>query len=151
MTGGEVAYSPEQIKELREESGYRINKSWRKKEEICARYVIVRGDVALWKGDAAEAGSPFRQFVITSNEFNSTLGIFQAYGIEGIGKGVKDGALIVSEEDPKVLFDADFNGIDGASKKIKELVEGSQKQGFKIVTMMDHCEFLDELRKSRKA
>lgn len=37
-----------------------------------ARYFIVRGRQAPWKGDPAEDGSQFRQVVITSDEFNST-------------------------------------------------------------------------------
>jgi hypothetical protein len=120
-----------------------------KERKTYARHFIVRGGVALWNGDAAEAGSRFRQFVITSNEFNSTAGIFQAYALEGTAKGVKDGALLISDQDPKVLFDEDFNGLDSAVKKVKTMVEASEKVGFKVMTMMDHMDFLEKQRQSQ--
>jgi hypothetical protein len=111
-----------------------------------ARYYIIRGHQALWKGDPSEKGAQFRQLVITSNEFNSTQGIFQLYGLEGTGDGIRDGKLAISESDPKILIDADFNGLDEAVKKFAQIVKETQAQGFKEVTMMDELEFSAKLR-----
>jgi len=111
-----------------------------------ARYYIIRGHQALWKGDPSEKGAQFRQLVITSNEFNSTQGIFQLYGLEGTGDGIRDGKLAISESDPKILIDADFNGLDEAVKKFAQIVKETQAQGFKEVTMMDELEFTAKLR-----
>ena len=54
---------------------------------------IVRGLQTMWAGDAASPGSLFREFVITSNELNSTQGKFQVYGLEGASGGIKDADL----------------------------------------------------------
>ena len=111
-----------------------------------ARYYIIRGHQALWKGDPSEKGAQFRQLVITSNEFNSTQGIFQLYGLEGTGDGIRNGKLAISESDPKILIDADFNGLDEAVRKFTQIVKEAQAQGFKEVTMMDELEFNAKLR-----
>ncbi len=111
-----------------------------------ARYFIVRGHQALWLGDAAEDGSRFRQFVITSNEFNSTEGTFQVYGLEGVGRGIKDGRLAVSEQEPQVLFDEDFKGLSTAVKRFTLLIEEAVRNGFRQVTLLDELEFQSKLR-----
>jgi len=111
-----------------------------------ARYYIIRGHRALWRGDPSEKGAQFRQLVITSNEFNSTQGIFQLYGLEGTGDGIRDGKLAISEGDPRVLIDADFNGLDEAVKKFAQIVKETQAQGFKEVTVMDELEFNAKLK-----
>ena len=111
-----------------------------------ARYFIVRGHQATWAGNPTQDGARFRQFVITSNEFNSTQGTFQVYGLEGIGKGVKDGKLATSDEEPRVLFDEDFQGLDAAAKKFQALVAEAQACGFKPITLMDLLEFEAKLK-----
>jgi hypothetical protein len=113
-----------------------------------ARYYIVRGEQTMWVGDAAEVGSSFRQFVITSNEFTSSLGIFQVYCLEGASGGIKDGKLAASDAEPTVLFDKDFNGLDAAAKQFEQLIEEAQKRGFKPITMMEILEFEDKRRRS---
>lgn len=115
-----------------------------------ARYFIVRGFQALWRGDAATPGSLFREFVITSNEFASTQGMFQLYGIEAAGGGIKDGRLVPSAQEPTVLFDKDFDGLDSAAKQFHQLIAEAEGRGFQQVTMMDILEFEDKLRRSRQ-
>ncbi len=111
-----------------------------------ARYYIIRGHQALWKGDPAENGAQFRQLAITSNEFTSTQGIFQVYGLEGTGTGIRDGKLTISDNDPKILVDADFNGLDAAVTKFTEIVREAEAQGFKQVTFMKELEFQAKLK-----
>jgi len=48
-----------------------------KERKFYARYYIIRGQKALWKGGPAEHGSQYRNIVITSNQFTSTQGKFQ--------------------------------------------------------------------------
>jgi len=111
-----------------------------------AKYYIVRGHQALWRGDPAENGAQFRQVAITSNEWNSTQGTFQVYALEGTGKGIRDGKLAVSDDDPNVFFDGDFQGLDAAGEKFDQIVNEAQKQGFRLVTLMDELEFQAKLR-----
>jgi hypothetical protein len=114
-----------------------------------ARYYIVRDVQTMWRGDAAEVGSPFREFVITSNEFNSTLGTFQVFGLEGASGGIEDGKFAPSDAEPTVLFDKDFSGLDSAIKQFEQLVTEARKQGFQPITMMEMIEFEDKLRSSK--
>ncbi len=116
------------------------------KRKHYARYYIVRGHQALWKGDPSESGAQFRQVAITSNEWNSTQGIFQVYGLEGTGKGIVGGKLAVSDNDPAILFEGDFQGLDAAGKKFQQMVQEAQAQGFKPVTLMDELQFQAKLR-----
>jgi hypothetical protein len=111
-----------------------------------ARYYVVRGHHALWKGDPAEKGSRFRQAAITSNEWNSTQGIFQVYALEGTGEGIRDGKSAVSAHDPNTLFDGDFQGLDAAAKKFDEMVKEAQAQGFRSVTLLDELRFQAKLQ-----
>jgi Type II/IV secretion system protein len=90
----------------------------------------------MWRGDPAQIGSRFRTFVITSNEFNSTQGTFQVYGLEAASAGIKDKRLAASDEEPAILFDKDFNGLDSAAKEFDRLVTDAQKGGFQKMTMM---------------
>ena len=114
-----------------------------------ARYYIVRGVQTMWRGDAAEPGSPFREFVITSNEFNSTVGTFQVLGLEGLSGGIKDGKFAQSETELTILFEKDFNGLDEAAKQFDQLVSDSRKLGFQPSTMWDILEFEDKARRSK--
>jgi hypothetical protein len=114
-----------------------------------ARYYIVRGLQTMWRGDAADSGSLFREFVITSNEFNSTLGTFQVFGLEGASGSIKDGKFAPSDAEPAVLFDKDFDGLNSAVKQFNQLVTEAQQRGFEPVTMMEMIEFEDKLRRSR--
>jgi len=119
-------------------------------KKVYARYYLVRGEQTMWAGDAANPGSLFRQFVITSNEFTSTLGVFQVLGLEGASGGIKDGKFAPSDAEPTVLFDQDFDGLDSAAKQFEQLIAGAQKQGFKPITMMDILEFEDKARRSQQ-
>ena len=103
----------------------------------------------MWRGDAAEPGSPFREFVITSNEFNSTVGTFQVLGLEGLSGGIKDGKFAQSDTELTILFDKDFNGLDEAAKQFDQLVSDSRKLGFQPSTMWDILEFEDKARRSK--
>lgn len=114
-----------------------------------SRYFIVRGNQTLWKGDAAEKGSQFRQFVITSNEFNSTLGTFQVYGLEGTGNGIQNGKFATSDDEPRVLFDQDFVGLEAAGNKFGDLIKQAQADGFEPITFWDILEFETKLQTSR--
>jgi hypothetical protein len=114
-----------------------------------ARYYIVRGLQTMWRGDAAEVGSPFREFVITSNEFNSTLGTFQVFGLEGASGGIKDGKFAPSDSEPIVLFDKDFDGLDSAVKQFNQLVTEARQRGFQPITTIEMLEFEDKLRSSK--
>jgi len=119
-------------------------------KKVYARYYIVRDNQTMWTGDAANPGSLFRQFVITSNEFNSTLGIFQVLGLEGASGGIKDGKFAPSDTEPTVLFDQDFDGLDSAAEQYHQLIVDAQKRGFKPITMMEILEFEDKLRRSQQ-
>lgn len=112
-----------------------------------SHFYIVRGMQTMWAGDAANPGTLFRQFVITSNEFNSTLGTFQVYGLEGASGGIKDGKFTTTDEEPRLLFDSDFDGLDSAAKQCEQLIEDAKRQGFKPITMMEIIEFESKLRR----
>lgn len=101
----------------------------KQKPKVYARYYIVRGHGALWKGDPAEGGSKYRGFAITSNEFFSTAGTFQVYGLEDTSAGIKDGELVMSDEKTTVLFDNDFEGLDVAGQKFDELNKRIRESG----------------------
>jgi hypothetical protein len=116
-----------------------------------ARYFIVRDLLTMWRGDAAEPGSPFREFVITSNQFSSTLGTFQVYGLEGASGGIKDGTFGPSDAEPTVLLDKDFDGLNAAAKEFERLVAEARKLGFTPVTTMEMLEFEDKLRRSKQS
>jgi hypothetical protein len=117
-------------------------------KKVYARYFIVRGNHALWKGDPAESGAHFRQVVITSDEWNSTQGIFQVYALAGTGKGIVDAKLSVSPE-PTVLFDGDFQGLDAAGEKFEQIVKEAQEQGFKSISLFDVMEFRSKLERAK--
>jgi hypothetical protein len=86
--------------------------------------------------------------VITSDEWNSTEGTFQVLALEGIGKGIQNGKLAISQDETQVLFDNDFQAFDAAEKKFKELVEDAQTNGFDRITTIDVMEFESKARKS---
>jgi hypothetical protein len=111
-----------------------------------AKYWIVRGSQAMWRDDPAKAGSPFRQVLITSDEFTSTQGTFQVYALEGASGGIKDHKLAESDEEPALLFDKDFNGLKAAVEQFENLVADAEARGFLQITQMDILEFEDKLR-----
>jgi hypothetical protein len=113
-----------------------------------ARYFLVRGFQTMWQDDPAKAGSLFRQFLITSNEFNSTEGRFQVYGLEGASAGIKNGKFTASDDEPRLLYDNDFDGLDAASKEFRKLIADAERQGFRQMTELDILEFEDRLRRS---
>jgi|GEM_PF-3612233 len=121
----------------------------KKDRKVYSRYIFNRGLQTLWKGDAAAPGSLFRSVAITSDEFNSTQGIFQVLLLEGTGKGIKDGKFAGTDGDPKIVFDQDIKGLDEAGKKFAELVAESQKQSFKTITFMDIVDFEEKARASQ--
>jgi hypothetical protein len=121
-----------------------------KERKIYSRYVFNRGLQTLWKGDAAKTGSQFRSIAITSDEFNSTQGIFQLLALEGIGEGIQDGKFAGSNDDPKVLFDNDFRSLDEAGKKFDELVVAAESEGFKRITFFDIIDLEEKARGSKK-
>jgi hypothetical protein len=121
-----------------------------KERKTYSRYVFNRGLQTLWKGDAAKTGSQFRSIAITSDEFNSTQGIFQVLALEGIGEGIRDGKFSGSKGDPKVLFDDDFRSLDAAGKRFGELVTAAEGEAFKKVTFMDIIDFEEKARRSQK-
>jgi hypothetical protein len=139
---GQVAYPPEQKKELREELKLADKK-------IFARYWYVRDDQALWKGDPAEKDSHFRQFLITSNDWNFSSTPFQVYGLEGTGKGIANGEFIKPDE-PTLIFDDDFNDYKTAKEKFDQLIAESEKRGFEIRGFFDEAEFQQKLRESKQ-
>jgi hypothetical protein len=116
-----------------------------------ARYYIVRELQTMWRGEAADPGAKFRQVAITSNEFNSTLGIFQVFALEGASAGIKDGKFTTSDEEPEVLFDKDFDGLDSAAERFELLVSEAQKAGFHPTTTMEILEFEDKVRRSQQS
>ncbi len=112
-----------------------------------SHFYVVRDMLTMWAGDAGNPGSLFRQFVITSNEFTSTQGTFQVYGLEGASGGVKDGKFTTSDAEPTLLFDKDFDGLDSAAKQYEQLVADAKQRGFRPVTMMEYLEFESKLRR----
>ena len=113
-----------------------------------ARYVFVRGNQSLWKGDAAQKGAQFRQVVITSDEWMLSDGKFQVYALEGIGNGIEAGKFSTVPT-PKVLFDGDFDGEKAAADKFQEIVARAESDGFRAVTLFEEMEFHEKLRSSR--
>jgi hypothetical protein len=118
-----------------------------KKKKHYAKYVFVRGNQALWRGDAAEAGAQFRQVVITSDEWMLIEGTFQVYALEGISKGIVKGKFDI-EPEPKLLFDKDFKGLEKAAEKFKQLIKEAESQGFKAVGLFEAFEFQAKLQAS---
>lgn len=117
-------------------------------KKIFARYYIVRGNQALWIGDAAEDGAQFRQVCITSNEWASPFGVFQVYCLQGTGKGLKDGTLQVGP--PELLFDGDFASQTDADRKFKELVEQANQKGFRVPSGMEMIDFQAKAEEQRR-
>jgi hypothetical protein len=115
-----------------------------------ARYIYVRGHQTLWRGDPANAGALFRSVAIVTDQFNSTIGIFQVYALEGTGKGIENGKFAGSDGEPRLLFDKDFNGMDAAARQFDEIVNQAVAEGFKIMSMWDQIEFEEALRASKK-
>jgi GNAT superfamily N-acetyltransferase len=118
-------------------------------KKIFARYYIVRGNQALWIGDAAENGARFRQICITSNDWASPFGVFQVYCLQGTSKGLKDGTLQIGP--PELLFDGDFQGQGDADRKFNELIEQAKREGFRIPSGIELIEFEAKAQEQRRA
>jgi hypothetical protein len=121
-----------------------------KERKIYAKYYIVRGHKTLWRGKAEEKGSQFLEIVITSNEFNSTQGIFQVFALEGTGAGIVDGEL-KTEDRTNVLLDKDFNGLDEAVKQLQAIAIHAETHGFKPISLIEQLEYEEKRRKSKKS
>lgn len=121
-----------------------------KEGRIYARYYIVRGHTTLWRGNADEKGAQFLEVVITSNEFNSTQGIFQVLALQGTGAGIVDGEL-KTEKDLNVLLDRDFNGLDSALKEVQTITSHAELHGFKPVSLIEQLEYEEKRRQSKRA
>jgi hypothetical protein len=109
-----------------------------------AHYNIIRGNQTLWKGDPSVSGARCCQVVVKSDEFISVHGTFQVYCVEGTSKGIVDGKLSVPEPF-SVLFDQDFQGLQAATNKFRELIEGLERQGFRKYSMSDEFAFQAKL------
>ena len=120
------------------------------KKKTYARYIYNRGLQTLWKGDPANPGALFRSVAIVTDEFNSTLGVFQVYALEGRGKGIENGKFAGTEGEPGLLFDKEFNGMDAAAKQFDQVVKEAVAEGFRIFSMWDQIEFEEKARASRK-
>jgi hypothetical protein len=118
-----------------------------KERKNYARYIFNRGLETFWKGDAADPGSQFRSIAIASDQFNSTQGVFQVYALEGVGKGIQKGKFAGSEDDPSVLFDKDFVGLEAAAKQFNDLAEDAMKNGFTLMDFMDVLEFESKIQR----
>jgi hypothetical protein len=118
------------------------------KKEIFSRYYIVRGNQALWVGNAVEDGARFRQVCMTSNEWASPFGVFQVYCLQGTGQGLKDGTLHVGP--PELLFDDDFQDQADADKKFAELVKQAESEGFRVPSTMQMLEFQAKAQEQRR-
>jgi len=104
------------------------------------RYYFIRGHQSLWKGDPSLSGSRFREVVITSNQWNSTAGVFQVYAIECQSLGMLDATLDVSPA-PQLLFDADFDGLAVAAKQFAELANSAKADGYSVLSLFDELDF----------
>jgi hypothetical protein len=118
--------------------------------KIYSRYIINRGLTTLWKGDPATPGALYRSIVLTSPDFNSTVGQFQVLALEGVGKGVENGKFAGPQGEARVLFDEDRNGLEGAAKAFDVLVKDAEKEGFSQMTFWDQIEFEAKLRDSQR-
>lgn len=113
------------------------------------RYCFIRGHQALWKGDPAVSGSQFRQVVITSNDWNSTEGTFQVYAVEGTGLGMAESTMAGAQE-PSVLFDSDFEGLEPAGRKFTELVAEAKALGYSVLALFDELDFQTQLKEQSR-
>ena len=120
-----------------------------KERKFHARYYIIRGQKALWKGGPAEHGSQYRNIVITSNQFTSTQGKFQVYALEGTGKGIQGGEFAGPENEPQLMFDEDFDGLDAAVAKFEQIVQDSLVNGFTPFSLMDEMELQARLKATK--
>ena len=86
---------------------------------------------------------------MTSDDWNSMAAVFQVYGLEGVGRGIKDGGIVVNHEETKLLSDGDFNGSEAADKKFKALVDEATKLGFKELSLIERTEVNQKLHESK--
>lgn len=107
------------------------------KKKHYARYVFVRGNQALWKGDASEAGAQFRQVVITSDEWMLIKGHSRSTPLEKASARASSKASLDTEPDPKLLFDRDFKGLEQAAEKFKQIIKEAEDQGFRAVGLFE--------------
>jgi hypothetical protein len=86
--------------------------------------------------------------MIASNEFVSSHGVFQVYCVEGVSKGIVEGDLSIPLP-YSLLFDEDFPDFEAARTKFTQLIEQTQKEGFRGFTLMDELNFQSNLRAAR--
>jgi len=118
-------------------------------KRIYSRYYINRGNVVLWKGKPAEPGSLFRQTVITSDAWNSTVATFQVSMLEGTSKGIKNGGIDIDDDEVKILFDEDRKGLKSATEKATELIKQAELEGFEPLTIFALAEYEEQILKSK--
>lgn len=106
-----------------------------------SRYIYNTGLRTFWKGDASKAGSKFRSIAMTTDAFANSEAIYQVYALEGTGKGIVDRKFAGTENDTKVVFDKDFQGLESAAKQFSDLADEAQKDGFKPIDFMDWLEY----------
>jgi hypothetical protein len=86
-----------------------------------------------------------RFFISTSlnnlRRISSDSGTFQVLAFSGNGGGMKEGTLVLSRDDPKVLFDVDFDGLEPAKEKYAELARQAGEDGFRAPTMIELLQF----------
>lgn len=116
-----------------------------------SRYFYNRDLQTLWKGDASEAGSQYRSIAIATSQLNSIVGVFQVLALEGVGKGIRDGEFVGGDDNPKVLFDKDFDGLDAAADEFHKLLKDAEANGFQSMTFWGNIEYEQKLRASKRA
>lgn len=82
---------------------------------------------------------------MTTDAFANTESIYQVYALEGTGKGIVNGKFAGTEDDTKILFDKDIQGLKVAAKQFSELANDAQRDGFKPIDFMDWLEYESQL------
>jgi hypothetical protein len=91
----------------------------------------------------------FRSIALVTDQFNATVGVFQVYALEGIGKGIENGKFAGTQGEPRLLLDREFENMDEAARQFKELMTEAELEGFQPMTIWDQIEFEDKARASR--
>jgi hypothetical protein len=82
----------------------------------------------------------FRTVVMTTDQFNCSVGAVQVYALEGVGKGAADGVFAGTEGDPRVIFDGDFNTLVEARAQAKQLLDEAEALGYVPWSIWDDIE-----------
>lgn len=110
------------------------------------RYFYIRSHQSFWRGDPSDHGSVFRTIVISSDQWNDTVGKFQVYAIEGVGRGMEDCKFAGVEDKPTIIFDQDYQNAKDAGKKFQELSLDTEGKGFRAITLWDVIEIESNAR-----